>query len=217
MQVSFLIAHPFATAFAVLRGTAEAALDFARRGVYVIGWNDLLPHHGAAAALVVCLLAVLLLAPACPIRTRCGFGLLALAIIAPLLGSSLAEYIIWTPPDWPTVCGVQPRYWLPVLPSPSCSCKAVCVLRLRRRPQPAFHLPCGPGSCSAPLLCSGSSPAPFPGWPPTPSTATAPPTSFCSTCWGALQKTDNNLSTRSAWLKCQQYNRKFLYTIKDAK
>ena len=48
VQIPFLRAHPFAATLAILRGTAEAALDFVHRGLYVIGWNDLLPHHGAA-------------------------------------------------------------------------------------------------------------------------------------------------------------------------
>ena len=116
VQIPFLRAHPFAATLAILRGTADAALDFVRRGLYVIGWNDLLPHHGAAAVLTVSLVLILLLAPACPIRTHRGLGLLALAVAAPLLGNSLAEYIIWTTPGWYTVYGIQPRYWLPVLP-----------------------------------------------------------------------------------------------------
>ena len=116
VQIPFLRAHPFAGALAILRGTAEAALDFVHRGLYVIGWNDLLPHHGAAAVLAVALVLILLLAPSCPIRTRLGLGLLALAVVAPLLANSLAEYIIWTTPGWYTVYGIQPRYWLPVMP-----------------------------------------------------------------------------------------------------
>jgi hypothetical protein len=116
MQAIFLRAHTAAAAWALVKGTAYAAYDFARRGVYVVGWNDLLPHHGLAAAVVVCFAAVVVLAPACPIRTWGGRGLLALSVAAPLLGISLAEYIIWTPPGWHTVYGIQPRYWLPVMP-----------------------------------------------------------------------------------------------------
>ena len=74
VQAIFLRAHPFAAAWALVRGTAYAAYDFARRGVYVVGWNDLLPHHGLAAAVVVCCVAVVVCAPACPIRTWGGRG-----------------------------------------------------------------------------------------------------------------------------------------------
>lgn len=116
LQAIFLRMHPFAAAWAVMNGTVYAAGDFARRGVYVMGWNDLLPHHGAAAVLVACGLGLALVAPGCPIRTLRGRGLLALGVLAPLLGISLAEYIIWTPPGWHTVYGVQPRYWLPIVP-----------------------------------------------------------------------------------------------------
>jgi Predicted membrane protein (DUF2142) len=129
LQAIFLRAHPVAAAWAVLKGTVTAAGDFARRGVYVVGWNDLLPHHGAAAALVACLAVVVLLAPACSLRTWWGRGLLALSVAAPLLGISLAEYIIWTPPGWHTVYGVQPRYWLPVMPLATMLLQS--VLRLR--------------------------------------------------------------------------------------
>jgi hypothetical protein len=115
-QTAFLRAHPFAAAAAVIRGTAEAGWDFVHRGLYVIGWNDLLPHHGAAALLAVCLAAILLAARPVPVRTWRGFLVLASAVAAPLLAISLAEYVIWTPPGLGTVYGVQPRYWLPVMP-----------------------------------------------------------------------------------------------------
>ncbi len=55
-QVAFFFAHPFAACLGVGRGTADAAWDFVHRGLYVVGWNDLLPHHGAALVLSVCLL-----------------------------------------------------------------------------------------------------------------------------------------------------------------
>jgi hypothetical protein len=41
---------------------------------------------------------------------------LGVCVAGPLLGVSLAEYIIWTPPGWHTVWGVMPRYWLPMMP-----------------------------------------------------------------------------------------------------
>ena len=59
---------------------------------------------------------MLLFAPACPPRTWRGRGLLAVCVAGLLLGLSLAEYIIWTPPGWHTVYGIQPRYWLPIMP-----------------------------------------------------------------------------------------------------
>ncbi len=33
-----------------------------------------------------------------------------------MVGISAAEYVIWTPPGLGTVYGIQPRYWLPVMP-----------------------------------------------------------------------------------------------------
>jgi hypothetical protein len=115
-QTAFIHAHPFAAAAAVLHGTFDGALDFFHRGLYVIGGNDLLPHHGAAFLLTVCLAAIVLFAPDCPPRTWRGRTLLAVCLAGPLLGVSLAEYIIWSPPGFHTVYGVQPRYWLPVVP-----------------------------------------------------------------------------------------------------
>jgi uncharacterized membrane protein len=115
-QTAFLKGHPVAGAAAVLHGTADAAWDFVHRGLYVIGWNDLLPHHGAAAVLAACLVAILLAVRPVPLRTWRGYVVLGCAVVAPLLGISLAEYVIWTPPGLGTVYGVQPRYWLPVMP-----------------------------------------------------------------------------------------------------
>jgi hypothetical protein len=43
--------------------------------------------------------------------------LMLIAVVAPLVAISAAEYVIWTPPGLATVYGVQPRYWLPVLPA----------------------------------------------------------------------------------------------------
>jgi len=139
LQQAFLHAHPLAAAGSILRGTGEAAVDFVQRGLYVVGWNDLLPHHGAAAVLAVCLSAVVLCAPlpASPVRTWLGRGLLLAAIAGPLLGISLAEYIIWTPPGGPTVFGIQPRYWLPVCPLAMLLLQACVRVPLRRR-YPAF-------------------------------------------------------------------------------
>ncbi len=116
LQALFLWTHPFAAGAALLRGTVEAGWDFFERGTYVVGWNDLLPHHGAAAVLGACMAAMVLFGPACPVRTWKGWALLGVGVAAPLLGISLAEYVIWTPPGFYTVYGVQPRYWLPLLP-----------------------------------------------------------------------------------------------------
>jgi uncharacterized membrane protein len=127
-QRLFLAAHPLAAASALLRGTAEGAWDFLHRGLYVIGWDDLLPHHGAALLLTVYLLAVALCAPGLGVRRAGSRALLAGAVLLPLLGVSLAEYMIWTPPGLRTVYGIQPRYWLPVLPA-----ALLLVAALRRR------------------------------------------------------------------------------------
>jgi hypothetical protein len=43
--------------------------------------------------------------------------LMLIAVVVPLVAISAAEYVIWTPPGLTTVYGVQPRYWLPVLPA----------------------------------------------------------------------------------------------------
>jgi uncharacterized membrane protein len=129
-QAAFLLHHPFSATAAVLRGTASAAFDFFHRGLYVLGWNDLLPHHGAAAALTACLALICLFAPPIPIRTMPARALLLAAVTAPLLGISLAEYFIWTPPAWHTVYGIQPRYWLPILP--------LATLLLQSLPKPKW-------------------------------------------------------------------------------
>jgi uncharacterized membrane protein len=116
LQEAFAHAHPIATALAVARGTAQAATDFWQRGLYVVGWNDLLAPRFLSLALGLCLFALLLVGKACPLRTWRGRWLLGWAVLAPLLGISAAEYLIWTPPGLHTVYGVQPRYWLPVMP-----------------------------------------------------------------------------------------------------
>ena len=115
-QYGFLREHPLWGAWYVAKGTGAAAVDLARRGLYVVGWNDLLAPALLRAAVGASWLALLLFAPAWPLRTWRGRGLLAVATLAPLLGISFAEYIIWTPPGGAVVYGVQPRYWLPVLP-----------------------------------------------------------------------------------------------------
>jgi uncharacterized membrane protein len=116
LQRVFLREHPVAAALALLRGTAYAAYDFFHRGVYVVGLNDLLPHHGAAAVLSVCLLLIVVAARGPVVKSWRGRVLLAVCVAAPLLGVSLAEYIIWTPPGWMTVYGVMPRYWFAAMP-----------------------------------------------------------------------------------------------------
>lgn len=116
-QAVFLRAHPLVASLAIGRGTADAAWDFVHRGLYVIGWNDLLPHHGAALALSACLLVIAWRAPGAGVRSWRARALLLIAVIVPLLGISIAEYLIWTPVALRTVYGVQPRYWLPVLPA----------------------------------------------------------------------------------------------------
>ena len=116
-QLAFMRGHPAHAALAVGRGTVEAAWDFVHRGLYVVGWNDLLPHHGAALILSACLLVIALLAPGVGVRNWLARMLLLTAVIVPLIGISLAEYLIWTPPGLATVYGVQPRYWLPVFPA----------------------------------------------------------------------------------------------------
>jgi uncharacterized membrane protein len=115
-QRVFLHEHPLAAALALIRGTAFAGYDFFHRGVYVVGLNDLLPHHGAAAVLTICLLLVVLASRGPVLESWRGRALLAVCVAAPLLGVSLAEYLIWTPPGWVTVYGVMPRYWLAALP-----------------------------------------------------------------------------------------------------
>lgn len=116
-QTQFLHTHPLAAAAALLRGTGNAAWDFVHRGLYVVGWNDLLPHHGAALVLSLCLLLFASAMPRLPLRGWLRWSLLCAAIAGPLLGLSLAEYMIWTPPGLRTVYGLQPRYWLPVFPA----------------------------------------------------------------------------------------------------
>ena len=115
-QYGFLREHAVLGAWYVAKGTGAAAVDLVRRGLYVVGWNDLLAPAGLRVAVGACWLALLLFAPSWPLRTWRGRGLLAVATLAPLLGISFAEYIIWTPPGGSVVYGVQPRYWLPVLP-----------------------------------------------------------------------------------------------------
>jgi len=115
-QKIFLHAHPVAGVIAVLRGTAVAGYDFFHRGLYVIGLNDLLPHHGAAAVLTICLLTIVLAARGPIVRTWRGRVLLAACVVAPLVGVTLAEYLIWTSPGGTIVSGVMPRYWQAAMP-----------------------------------------------------------------------------------------------------
>ena len=116
-QTHFLHTHPLAAIAALLHGTAQATWDFFHRGLYVVGWNDLLPHHGAAFALSLCLLLFALAMPRLTLHGLWRWTLLSAALAGPLLGLSLAEYLIWTPPGLNTVYGLQPRYWLPIFPA----------------------------------------------------------------------------------------------------
>ncbi len=112
-QLGFVRAHPLAAGAAVLRGTGTAAADLMRRGLYVLGWNDLLAPWPLRATEAVLLLLGLF--PRKPAKAS-ATALILFSCATALLGISLAEYVIWTPPGLATVYGVQPRYWLPVLP-----------------------------------------------------------------------------------------------------
>ena len=115
-QVGYLREHFGVGMWTVLKGTAAGAVDLFSRGLYVMGWNDLLAGRWARVVLVLCLGAMVVFAPVCPVRTWAGRGLVAVAVGSSLVGISLAEYVIWTTPGGTTLYGVQPRYWLPVLP-----------------------------------------------------------------------------------------------------
>jgi len=132
-QAAFLRSHLFAASAAVFRGTADAAWDFVHRGLYVVGWNDLLPHHGAALVLSVCLLVIAWRAPGAGVRSWRARILIAVAVIIPLIAISVAEYLIWTPVGLQTVYGVQPRYWLPAFPA---MMLLVTSWRMQRREKP---------------------------------------------------------------------------------
>jgi len=82
----------------------------------VISLNDLLPHHGAAAVLTICLVVIVVAVRGPVVGTWLGRTLLAVCVLGPLVGVSLAEYLIWTPPGGATVFGVMPRYWLAAMP-----------------------------------------------------------------------------------------------------
>lgn len=114
-QAAFFRGHPFAAGAAILRGTWEAAVDFVRRGLYVVGWNDLLPHRGLEVLVLVCF-AVLLAGLGWKWLNWRGSVVIVVAVGGSLLGISAAEYVIWTPVGLGTVYGIQPRYWLPVVP-----------------------------------------------------------------------------------------------------
>jgi uncharacterized membrane protein len=130
IQEAFLRGHPIASTIAVLRGTGQVAGDFAWRGLYVIGWNDLVAPRLLWGAAAVGFAGILLFGPGFPLRNWRSYALLTLTILAAVFGISLAEYIIWTPPGLWTVYGVQPRYWLPLLP-------LVAMLLQGRMPLPA--------------------------------------------------------------------------------
>ena len=114
-QAAFFRGHPISASAAILRGTWEAAMDFVRRGLYVVGWNDLLPHHGLEGLVLICFV-VLIFALGCKWLQWRGSLLILIAVAGSLLGISAAEYVIWTPVGLRTVYGIQPRYWLPVVP-----------------------------------------------------------------------------------------------------
>ena len=123
LQAKFLQEHFFAGAWAVVRGTVEAGVDFVRRGLYVVGWNDLLAPGWMAAVVGVCVAGMIVAGGGSLVRGWRGKGLLALCVAAPLLGVSLAEYVIWTPPGFYTVYGVQPE----VLAADDAAGAAACV------------------------------------------------------------------------------------------
>jgi uncharacterized membrane protein len=131
-QIAWVQGHPVATAAALLHGTGHAAWDFVHRGLYVVGWNDLLPHHGAAAVLAAALAVLVMTGPRVPVRGWMARAVLAVAVCLPLLGISLAEYVIWTAPGAGTIYGVQPRYWLPVMPLALLLVRGLVPLRERR-------------------------------------------------------------------------------------
>jgi len=83
-QSAFLHAHPLRAAWALLNGTAWAGYDFLHRGVYVVGLNDLLPHHGAAAVLSLCLLAIVIAVRGPMLETWRGRALLLTSVAGPL-------------------------------------------------------------------------------------------------------------------------------------
>jgi hypothetical protein len=135
LQIAFMREHPFLATAAIADGTRFGAYDLFHRGLYVIGWNDRLPHHGAAFVLTLCMATILLFTPYFPLRWPAR-TLLAVTVAAPLVGISVAEYVIWTPPGMTTAFGIQARYWLPLVPLASMLVASIPLGRIRSRRGP---------------------------------------------------------------------------------
>ncbi|MGK7871596.1 DUF2142 domain-containing protein [Falsiroseomonas sp. E2-1-a20] len=118
-QLAILRDSPLQFAAILLRTFATDAAALGQQAVGVLGWLDTpLPrmvHWLAAIALVLALAAD---AGGEDRRPAPGMPALALALLGlavVVVGLSLALYLSYTPPGYPTVIGLQGRYFLPPL------------------------------------------------------------------------------------------------------
>ncbi len=147
-QMLFLRTHPMHGSLSLADALIRVIPAMMCKGLYMLGSNDVGPSHWLYAVMVLGLAGIALLETSTGLRRWPARVVLLIALTGVLCGTSLAEYIIWTPPRALRVAGLQGRYFIPLIPL--CFLLIAPILaRLRR-----WMFASAPWSCPRLLIAS---------------------------------------------------------------
>ncbi len=149
-QMLFLRTHPVHGSLSLMDALVRVIPVMMGKGLYMLGSNDVGPPHWLYGVMALGLLGIALLETSIGVRRRSTRIVLLVVVTGVLCGTSLAEYIIWTPPGALRVSGLQGRYFIPLIPL--CFLLIAPILtRLRR-----WMFASVPWSCGRLLVASAS-------------------------------------------------------------
>ena len=106
-QVSFFRTHPLRGTLNVMEGTTREAPKLVVLGAEVLGGNDVFPPAAVYALLFFGIAGIVVFSPMEGLSSWPARWVLIFMLVATIGGISLAEYIIWTPPEAHAVYGLQ--------------------------------------------------------------------------------------------------------------
>jgi uncharacterized membrane protein len=116
LQLAFLRNHPFKGSFYLIKGTIKPAPGMAIADLEILGENDAFPPKIIDALLALGIGGIAWLTPWVGLKSGRARLLLLIALLGSVLGVSLAMYLYWSPVQFHRIEGLQPRYYLPLIP-----------------------------------------------------------------------------------------------------